>query len=272
MKKKMITVLTALMVLSFSTTAFAAGSPNASNASQNTQSSTTTTTTTTTTTQAATPSEVKAVPATVTANTAQTAKVSTEVEVKTPAAYVESTKATATVNGKEVAAPSITAVSETTVNSAVEVVKEQLKDVANIANNFIGGTKGAALANAAANSNVSIKTEVKSVVEVSAPAGVTVSAANPITLTFNVDGITADSYVMILHYNGTAWDSISATTGNGTVTATFTSLSPIAIVQLEADTSAVTSPKTGAAMPAAAVIAVICAAGVVVCTRKVKFN
>ena len=270
MKKKLITVLTALMVLSFSTTAFAAGSPNASNASQNTQSSTTTTTTTTT--QAATPSEVKAVPATVTANTAQTAKVSTEVEVKTPAAYVETTKATATVNGKEVAAPSITAVSETTVNSAVEVVKEQLKDVANIANNFIGGTKGAALANAAANSNVSIKTEVKSVVEVSAPAGVTVSAANPITLTFNVDGITADSYVMILHYNGTAWESISATTGNGTVTATFTSLSPIAIVQLEADTSAVTSPKTGAAMPAAAVIAVICAAGVVVCTRKVKFN
>ena len=271
MKKKLITVLTALMVLSFSTTAFAAGSPNASNASQNTQSSTTTTTTTTTT-QAATPSEVKAVPTTVTANTAQTAKVSTEVEVKTPAAYVESTKATATVNGKEVAAPSITAVSETTVNSAVEVVKEQLKDVANIANNFIGGTKGAALANAAANSNVSIKTEVKSVVEVSAPAGVTVSAANPITLTFNVDGITADSYVMILHYNGTAWENISATTGNGTVTATFTSLSPIAIVQLEADTSAVTSPKTGAAMPAAAVIAVICAAGVVVCTRKVKFN
>ena len=54
--------------------------------------------------------------------------------------------------------------------------------------------------------------------------------------------------------------------GNGTVTATFTSLSPIAFVAYNA------SAQTGETTPVLPIIVLICAAGIAVCGAKVKFN
>ena len=94
---------------------------------------------------------------------------------------------------------------------------------------------------------------VRNVMDVSVPAG----TEFPVTITFNVSGVTADSHVAVLHYNGSAWEVVSSKAGNGTVTATFTSLSPVAIVTDAAGSAASgdASPKTGE--PAVALIGVV---------------
>lgn len=94
---------------------------------------------------------------------------------------------------------------------------------------------------------------VRNVMDVSVPDG----TAFPVTITFNVSGVTADSHVAVLHYNGSAWEVVSSKAGNGTVTATFTSLSPVAIVTDAAGSAASgdASPKTGE--PAVALIGVV---------------
>ena len=274
MKKKVLAIMAAVMVLSFGTTAFAANSPVAGNVTEN-----------------------------VKENAEQKAEVSSDVKTDTPEKYAEAVAgATATVNGTAVTI-TVTPVAQTTADNTAAVVKEQLKDVLNIANNYIGGTKGDKLAADAKDAGKKIGAEVVSVSDVTV-TGMTVSASNPVTITFPVAGVTADSYVLVLHFNSTTgkWENIPATTGNGTVTATFTSLSPVAIVKLSADTKpaagnnnnnnnnnnnaattteststttengAAVSPKTGAEMPVVAIIALVCAAGAVVCTKKVKFN
>lgn len=118
--------------------------------------------------------------------------------------------------------------------------------------------------------------EAKKVAEINLPASATVLKVvevslpvdfEKITLTFNVSGVVAGQSVTVLHmlpdHN---WEILPATAGNGTVTATFTSLSPVAFVV------GATSPKTGETLPVFAILAVICLAGTVVCSRKVKFN
>ncbi len=124
-----------------------------------------------------------------------------------------------------------------------------------------------------------------------------------VTLTFTMKE-EVGANVQVLHWNGTAWesDSISGVKVEGKkVTATFSSLSPVAIVEktevaaasetpiyspewyeaqktantdnsVAAATTTVTSPKTGENAAFLPMMAVICLAGVVVCTRKVKFN
>ena len=246
MKRKVLAVATAVLMMSSSLTAFAANSPSA-----------------------------KDVASTVQASSTQTANVVTDIKTETPSAYVEKVSgAKATVGGQEVAAPTIAAVSEATVTSLANVVKEQLKDVASMAKNLIGGEKGTAIANAATNANAKITTEIKSVVDVTAPAGVTVSASNPITLTFNVSGVSTGSYIMILHYNSAkgAWESIPATCGNGTVTGTFTSLSPIAFVELKTEESllGVRSPKTADAYPVMLACTAAFAGGAIVFGKKAR--
>lgn len=107
---------------------------------------------------------------------------------------------------------------------------------------------------------------VVAVVEVSLPAGVKMPAEG-ISITFDVDGIVAGDKVYILHglENGT-WETITPTkVEDGKVTATFKSLSPVAIVK----TAQATSPQTG--VPAVApVVALVCLAGATVCARKMK--
>ena len=102
---------------------------------------------------------------------------------------------------------------------------------------------------------------VRNVMDVSVPDG----TAFPVTITFNVSGVTADSHVAVLHYNGSAWEVVSSKAGNGTVTATFTSLSPVAIVTDAAGSAASgdASPKTGEpAVALIGVVALLAAAGV----------
>ncbi len=129
--------------------------------------------------------------------------------------------------------------------------------------------------------DVAANADVLSVMDVTVPEG----TQFPVTLTFNVPGVTAGSDVYVLHYNGSAWENIAAKAGDGTVTATFTSLSPVAIVVADAagagadtntganagtTTDQGTSPKTGESqfMVWVAIIAAAGIAGMTVTYRK----
>lgn len=132
--------------------------------------------------------------------------------------------------------------------------------------------------------------------------------AKGVNITFSAPGINKGDTVAVLHLkaDGT-WESISAVAGDGSITGKFTSLSPVWYFKVNlasveapagtpaetpiyspewyeaqkalytdnsaaAGTDAVTSPKTADAAPILPVLAVVCLAGVVVCSRKVKFN
>ena len=70
--------------------------------------------------------------------------------------------------------------------------------------------------------------QVVDVKDVTVPEG----TVFPATLSFNVTGVTADSHVAVLHYDTAAgaWEVVESKAGNGTITATFDSLSPVAFV------------------------------------------
>lgn len=100
----------------------------------------------------------------------------------------------------------------------------------------------------------------------------------PITITFNVPGVTASSKVIVLHYVNGAWQKEAPTAGKGTITVTFSSLSPVAIY-VDKDTAANAgttdsskggSPKTGEAPVMAMVVVVVAlaAAGMTVSARR----
>lgn len=105
-------------------------------------------------------------------------------------------------------------------------------------------------------------------------------ATFPVTITFSVPGVKADTKVAILHYNGSAWEVVDSKAGNGTITATFTSLSPVAFVvdkNTASSSTAVkttsTSPKTGESSMVVVVgmLAMIAAAGACGLKKK-EFN
>lgn len=90
----------------------------------------------------------------------------------------------------------------------------------------------------------------------------TISA--PTSITLSVPGITAGQKVIVLHQkaDGT-WESVPVSkVAAGSVTATFSSLSPVAVVTAGA------APKTGAALPVAGVFCAVALLGAVVCFRK----
>ncbi|MEF2639224.1 MAG: hypothetical protein UIT84_04290 [Lachnospiraceae bacterium] len=101
------------------------------------------------------------------------------------------------------------------------------------------------------------------------------SAFEKITITFEVAGVKAGENVLVLHKAGDAWETITPdSVDNNSVTATFTSLSPVAILvnyTSNAATSA-TSPKTGAdmSMVAVEVMAVAFVGLAVVAGKKAK--
>lgn len=110
---------------------------------------------------------------------------------------------------------------------------------------------------------------VADVKEVTAPEG----TVFPVQITFDVTGVTSGSEVIVLHHNGTEWEKVAVdAVGDGTVTATFESLSPVAIVveKTAASATGTTSPKTGTSPVVMMAIfgAVICMAGAVVLTKK----
>lgn len=106
---------------------------------------------------------------------------------------------------------------------------------------------------------VSEEASVLKVVDVKLP--VSFSKA---TITFNVSGVVAGQNIQVLHQESNGqWVIIpDVTVGDGTVTATFTSLSPVAFV------SVATSDKTGEMVSAFAILSLISLAGTAVCAKK----
>ena len=93
----------------------------------------------------------------------------------------------------------------------------------------------------------------------------------PVTITFDVPAAGANDILHVMHYNGSAWEQVAEATGSS-VTATFTSLSPVAVVLQTVKASSTpgtgetttTSPQTGMDMTALfASVAVMLMAGVV---------
>lgn len=118
-------------------------------------------------------------------------------------------------------------------------------------------------AQAQAVATVAPTAKVLQMVDVSLPVSFTKAQ-----ITFNVSGVVAGQKIAVLHqkHDGT-WEVIAPdSVGNGTVTATFTSLSPVAIVAYNA------SAQTGETLPVLPVVTLICVAGIVVYGKKVKFN
>lgn len=129
-----------------------------------------------------------------------------------------------------------------------------------------------------------------------------------VQITLNLAGVKKGDNIVLLHQrkdNG-QWERITPdVVGDGYVMATFTNLSPVAVVKLPPaapkqdedsnqtatssttsttttktttttnvvrSTTPGTSPRTGAELPILPVLAVICVAGIAVCGSKVKFN
>ena len=82
----------------------------------------------------------------------------------------------------------------------------------------------------------------------------------PLTITFKVTGVNANSKAAVLHFNTetNTWEVLDTVVGEGTLTATFNSLSPVAFVvdkttasnitgSTTTGSSSTTSPKTGEA-------------------------
>lgn len=90
----------------------------------------------------------------------------------------------------------------------------------------------------------------------------------PLTITFTVNGIKAGDKVILLHYVSDAkgWEKLDTTTGNGTVTATFNSLSPVAFIKV-ADATSPTTGEPVSLMLAGAVVA-LGAVGTVVSKKR----
>lgn len=96
-------------------------------------------------------------------------------------------------------------------------------------------------------------------------------ATFPVDITFSVSGVTSDMKVVVLHYNGSEWETVDSTVSNGSVTATFTSLSPVAVV-VAADEAVggTTAPKTGETnmIVAAGAVVLVAGIGAYLATRK----
>lgn len=81
-----------------------------------------------------------------------------------------------------------------------------------------------------------------------------VSAENPVTVEFAVDGVKEGDTVYAIHYNSTTneWECLPGTVGNGTVTVTFTSFSPVAFASVVGRQTPITTPTQTPTTPAQA--------------------
>lgn len=173
-----------------------------------------------------------------------------------PAAYLSVTTVSAGYD--------MSAVSATTVQAAAVAVQNSILN--NIA--AIGYRLGnAELVNAAANPGSKVTASILTVVELKASTASKDAYGNYV-VTMNVAGISEGDAIAILHYTGSAWETIVPTsTANGTVTFTSASLSPISVVKLSV-TGVTMSPKTGSSLPVAAVILVIGVVGMAVSGKR----
>lgn len=183
---------------------------------------------------------------TTSATTSTTTSTTTPATTTTPAATDANTPATSYAN--------VTASNTVLVDGVEKTLAVTVKAVS-------VATLKAAQAQAA--SLVGAASSVLQIVDVSLPAGTTFSK---VQLTFNVPGIVAGQSIYVLHQKADgSWEKITPdAVGNGTVTATFTSLSPVAIVAANA------SAQTGEAAPYALIGAIVCFMGVLFCLKKIQ--
>lgn len=126
-------------------------------------------------------------------------------------------------------------------------------------------------AKVAATVSANTKATVLAVVEINLTEGEIPEGG--LTLTIKADGIKAGANIVLLHQkaDGT-WETIvPSAVKDGAIVATFTSFSPVAIVELVTPATTDTAPKAGASL-VLPLAALVCAAGATVCGRKVKFN
>lgn len=99
--------------------------------------------------------------------------------------------------------------------------------------------------------------------DISLPAG---DYRAGVDVTMNVPGVLAGQSISVIHWNGQYWENLPVTNvSDGSVTATFTSFSPVAVIV----NPSVTAPSTGYNAPvAAALLAVVFAAGAAFCFRR----
>ena len=94
----------------------------------------------------------------------------------------------------------------------------------------------------------------------------------PVTIRFNVPGVTTSTKVAVLHYDTEkeAWEVVESKAGQGTITATFNSLSPVAFVVDKSTSASTTSPQTGehSMVVLFGAVAVVAACGAVGLSRK----
>ncbi len=171
----------------------------------------------------------------------------------------------------------VTTVSQTIVQSvAVTVQNQLLNNLASVgasfmeaasANTQLSTSSYSSIASAAADPTKRVTASVVSVVEVNAQSATKAANGNYV-VTMNVSSITRNDAIAILHYTGSAWETIIPTNvANGSVTFETASLSPISIVKLEVE-SLVTAPKTGETAAAAAVVMIFGMAGAIFCGKK----
>lgn len=158
----------------------------------------------------------------------------------------------------------VSAVSNTTVQAAAVAVQNAiLNDVASIAARLGNKT----LADAAANSGSQVTASIMTVVEVKA-SNASKDANGNYVVTLNLSDVAEGDAVVVLHYTGNSWETIVPTSvAKGSVTFASASLSPIAVVKLGVANVSL-SPKTGSAIPAAAVILIIGVVGTAICGKK----
>lgn len=174
----------------------------------------------------------------------------------TPSAYLNGTSASAGYK--------VSAVSDTTVQAAAVAVQNAiLNDVASIASKLGNKT----LAKAAAKAGSQVTASILTVVEVKV-SNATKDANGNYVVTLSVSSIAEGDAIAILHYTGSAWETIVPTSvAKGSVTFASASLSPIAVVKISV-ASVSMSPKTGSSIPAAAVILIIGIVGTAVCGKR----
>lgn len=196
---------------------------------------------------------------------------------------------TVVVDGKEVAvefeAPTvleetkITAVKEAVATDTVAAqVQEAVKKVASVASNqtltFVG------------------KPVIKAAFNLEAPKGLSAADIKKgVQIPFTLKEVKTNAHYSVLHYfEDGSYEVLPATINGNTIYATFTSFSPVIIVEQEVkvDTNntpsggsndsnnntqnAATAPKTGETVPVAGVMAVILMAGAVFCAKKARYN
>ena len=125
---------------------------------------------------------------------------------------------------------------------------------------------------AAAAVSADTKATVVAVVEINLPEGTTMPEGG-LKITIKAEGVKAGDNIVLLHQKADkTWETIKPdSVKDGEIVATFTSLSPVAIVELETPATTETAPKAGASL-VLPLAALVCAAGATVCGRKVKFN